>query len=286
MATKTTTTSVVATAPTVTPQQGIVLVQKLIDKAADLAINRSPLVNSADNQAFTNLANDILGRVFGEGSRNIASVNRASGGSLHVGMDDHDMSEYYRKGFQNKITILKGCIEQLETTIELQAAVPPVQAVSPPNGPAPVGTKVFIVHGHDHGLKEAAARLLSKLGLEPVILHEQPNQNRTLIEKFSAHADVQFAVVLLTGDDLGRPKDGDALKPRARQNVIFELGYFIGALGRDKVCAIYEPGVEMPSDYQGVAFVEYKGDHWRHELFRELHAAGFDIDANRLFGKG
>ena len=88
--------------------------------------------------------------------------------------------------------------------------------------------KVFIVHGHDEAAKESVARFLEKLKLEPIILHEQPNSGRTLIEKFEVYADVGFAVVLLTPDDVGSPASearAGSMKHRARQNVILELGY-------------------------------------------------------------
>lgn len=244
-------------------------------------------LGTAEETLFSNMARDYLSRAFGSESRYINSVLHAAGdGGLYAGMDADEYAAYLHSTFLNRITILRGCIEQLQTEIELRVSAPVVtpESVSA-NAPKPIGRKVFVVHGHNHGVKETVARFLDKLDLDPVILHEQANLNRTLIEKFSAYADVQFAVVLLTADDEGRAHGDDALKPRARQNVIFELGYFIGALGRDKVCALYEHGVEIPSDYQGVAFVEYKGDQWRPELFRELHAVGFEIDANRLFTK-
>jgi predicted nucleotide-binding protein len=115
-----------------------------------------------------------------------------------------------------------------------------------------------------------------------VILHERPDKGRTIIEKFEDYSDVQFAAVLLTPDDMGKARDDDNLKPRARQNVIFELGFFIGKLGRENVCALHKGDVEILSDYQGVVWKSMEGDGWRFELAKELRAAGFDIDANRL----
>jgi predicted nucleotide-binding protein len=112
-------------------------------------------------------------------------------------------------------------------------------------------TKVFIVHGHDEGPRESVARFLEKLNLQPIILHEQASRGMTIPEKLIAHGDVGFAVVLLTPDDLGRAKSSADDQPRARQNVILELGYFVGRLGRAKVCALLKGGVEMPSDYVG-----------------------------------
>ena len=177
--------------------------------------------------------------------------------------------------------MIESCIEQLQTELDLAA---PATAVPDQHGAPPSG-RVFVVHGHDHGRKETVARFLEKLGLEPVILHEKPNSGRTLIEKFSDYADVHYAVVLLTADDIGRGRqEPDPPRPRARQNVILELGYFLGKLGRHRVCAIYEDGVEIPSDYQGVLFVAFDAQgNWRAELVRELKAARFEIDANKIF---
>jgi predicted nucleotide-binding protein len=147
--------------------------------------------------------------------------------------------------------------------------------------------KVFIVHGHDDEMKVAVARLLEQLGLDTIILHEQPNKGKTIIEKFSNYADVGFAVVLLSADDVGRAKNASesAMKYRARQNVIMELGYFLGRLGRENVAALYRPGedFEIPSDFSGVLYTEYdRAGHWRFSLVQELKASGYDVDANKL----
>ncbi len=146
------------------------------------------------------------------------------------------------------------------------------------------GKKIFIVHGHDEEAKYSLARFLEKLGIEVIILHEQPNQGRTIIEKFEDYSDVGFAVVLLTPDDLGGPKNSpEDLLPRARQNVIFELGFMIGKLGRERVCALHKGEVEIPSDFSGVLWIRMDaGGAWQLKLARELKAAGFDIDLNRL----
>jgi predicted nucleotide-binding protein len=145
--------------------------------------------------------------------------------------------------------------------------------------------KVFLVHGHDHGLKEKVARYLEKLGLDPIILHEQPDRGRTIIEKFEDHADVRCAVVLLTGDDVAQSKeDTSKSETRARQNVIFELGYFIGKLGRKNTFALLAHGVSKPSDFDGVLYLPLEDDaSWRLRLVGELKAAGMDVDANKAF---
>ncbi len=141
--------------------------------------------------------------------------------------------------------------------------------------------KVFVVHGHDSGVRESVARFLESVDLEPIILVEQPDGGRTIIEKFEAHAaTTSFAVILLTPDDVGSV-DSSHME-RARQNVIYELGYFAGKLGRGRVCLLRKGSVHMPSDLAGVVYTELdSADGWKLKLVRELKAAGFNIDANK-----
>jgi predicted nucleotide-binding protein len=142
--------------------------------------------------------------------------------------------------------------------------------------------RVWVVHGRDEAIKEKVARFLLKLGLEPIILDEEAARGRTLIEKLEGQAPLAFAVVLLTGDDIGGLASDPARRPRARQNVIFELGFSIAKLGRGRVCVLYEEGVELPSDFRGV---EYKpldaAGAWRWRLARELLEAGLRFDPIR-----
>ena len=146
----------------------------------------------------------------------------------------------------------------------------------------PMSNKVFIVHGHDGEARETVARFLSNIGFEPVILNEQANQGRTIIEKVEANADVGFAVVLLTPDDMGRAKSATDLQPRARQNVLLELGYFMAKLGRNKVCALRRGEVSIPSDFAGVVWEAMDdGGGWKQKLARELQAAGHSVDWNK-----
>jgi predicted nucleotide-binding protein len=149
---------------------------------------------------------------------------------------------------------------------------------------APQGTKVFIVHGHDGSVKLEVADFLQRItGERPIILHEKADSGRTIIEKFEDHAsEAGFAVVLLTADDVGSAKGTATLNPRARQNVVLELGFFYGALGRGRVVALYEEGVEIPSDIMGVLYKPLSGN-WHTELAKELRAAGIDIDPGKLF---
>jgi len=145
--------------------------------------------------------------------------------------------------------------------------------------------KVFVVHGRDESAREKVARFLEKLGLEPIILSEQANEGRTLIEKFETNAlDVVYAVVILTPDDYGRGPDEEQFPEhpnRARQNVVLELGYFMAALGRSRVTPLVQEGTEHPSDIHGLVYVPLDRDGaWRLLLGRELRAAGLDVDMN------
>lgn len=144
--------------------------------------------------------------------------------------------------------------------------------------------KIFVVHGHDDEMVQATARFVKQIGFDPVILREQPNQGRTIIEKFEDYADVPLAIVLFSPDDLGKAASEDSLKPRPRQNVVFELGFFIGKLGRNKVIVLHKvvENFEMLSDFQGVLFEPYK-DGWEFKIAKEIKAAGFDVDLNQLF---
>lgn len=149
--------------------------------------------------------------------------------------------------------------------------------------------KIFIVHGHDDALKQEVARIVEKQGLDAVILSEQANRGKTIIEKFEENTDVGAAICLFTGDDYGRAiKDdkGEETKPandrlRARQNVVFESGYFMGRLGREKVILIANPEIEIPSDLQGVVYTNDKS--WQIDVLKELKEIGYAIDFNKAF---
>lgn len=155
------------------------------------------------------------------------------------------------------------------------------EAVKPPTGPA----QIFLVHGHNDARKTEVARLLERTGsAEVVILHEQAEGGRTLIEKVEGHAfGSNFAVVLLTADDVGGTNADETYLPRARQNVVFELGFFFGSGGRARVAVLSDAGVEWPSDLIGLVPIELDaGGHWKNRLVRELREAGFDHDANKI----
>ena len=146
--------------------------------------------------------------------------------------------------------------------------------------------KVFVVHGHDNEALLRIEKFLRELELEIVILKDEPNKGQTIIEKlFSESSQAGFAIVLLTPDDKGGGKSDSYEKQlfRARQNVIFELGFFLGKLGRKKVSVLCRQGVEILSNYQGVLFTKFdESESWQMKLAKEMKAAGLNFDLNLL----
>ena len=154
------------------------------------------------------------------------------------------------------------------------------------SGSVTLSNKVFIVHGHDQLLKTDLEQFIRQIGLEPIVLHRQPDKGRTLIEKFEQHSDVGYAFILLTPDDIAYTIEQDTLpdssrkkEKRARPNVIFEFGYFVGKLGRDRVCCLYKEGVILPSDLDGLVYKKIDGsvESQGISIIKELKAAGYKI---------
>lgn len=142
---------------------------------------------------------------------------------------------------------------------------------------------IFVVHGHDETLLAEVDALLLRVGLRPIVLRAMPSGGRTIIEKIEEYSNVQYAVCLLTPDDEGRAMRTSAagnMRPRSRQNVVLELGYFLGRLGRDRVHVLHRGGVELPSDYHGVVYTatDVPNSDWRVELCRELRLAGLPVN--------
>lgn len=186
-----------------------------------------------------------------------------------------DLKESRTAGLTILREVLRSLEEDLEEHGEIISTADLVVRKSPSN-------KVFIVHGHDNEAKQTVARFIEKTGYTPIILHEQVSGGRTIIEKIEANSEVDFAVVLLTPDDIGGPRGG-AEQPRARQNVIFELGYFIALLKRSNVFALKRGDLEVPSDFVGVIYHDMdSAGAWQQDLAREMEGAGLSIDWNKV----
>ena len=162
----------------------------------------------------------------------------------------------------------------LDTTLGLRSKIPTTYS----------NHKVFIVHGRDELLRTQVESVLRALELEPIILQEQANIGKTIIEKIEECTDVGFGIVLYTPCDEGRLKSEEReLKPRARQNVVLEHGYLMAKLGRERVCCLVSKNVEFPSDIQGIGYIPANDiDQWKYKIAKELKAAGFNIDMNKL----
>jgi predicted nucleotide-binding protein len=235
---------------------------------------------------------DTVAEIFGEQSREAADFKNPSlfyhpGPQYLRGFGDPEPNNtpYYAGGIKKMVLDLNGLIEKLEERLgELSEDSPDLSHTRSATRTAAT-REVFIVHGHDEAAKQEVARFIEHIGLVPVILHEQTNRgSSTIIEKFVRHSNVPFAIVLLTPDDVGAQKSAsDKLNPRARQNVVLELGYFLGRLGRDRVCALYKEGVEIPSDFSGVLYTPLDNHGgWKFPLAGELREVRPDIDLNKV----
>lgn len=170
-------------------------------------------------------------------------------------------------------------LDSIEDRLDVYQYTPMTPSPSQPAADAPI----FLVHGHDLARRETVRHFLSTVtDRDIIVLANQPNRGQDLLGKLLSHAQqAAFAVVLLTPDDEGKPRESENNRARARQNVVFELGLFIGILGRDRVAALNHPSVEIPTDFSGVAYISIEGEGWQIELARELKAAGIDVSLDK-----
>lgn len=192
-----------------------------------------------------------------------------------------DYQKKWNEGKQELINLVNVMIEELtlfqkditRNTLEKQIT-------------QPKNNKVFIVHGHDSELKNDAERFVHEIGLEPIVLHRQVDKGSTIIEKFEENSDVGFVFVLLTPDEITYTVDQAELQDeerekelRARPNVIFEFGYFVGKLGRERVCCLHKGDIVVPSDLSGLIYkkVDDSIESQAYQIIKELKAAGFDV---------
>lgn len=257
------------------------LLRKLVEQCENLGFR-----DEAGLDGLTRRVEMIVRRIFGAESKYLSDLT-----DIHFYPRAAPASpEYVSKQWNSGKNSLKNLLSTALEEVDLLEAAP---ESSPSDGKTAAGRKVFVVHGHDEALKQLVARVLETLDLQPIILHEQPNRGRTIIEKFEDYSDVAFAVVLLTPDDIGyESQEGvEKARPRARQNVVLELGFFLGKLGRAHVAALYKPAqgkstpMELPTDYDGVLFLPIdKAGKWKFNLAQELQECGIDADANKLLG--
>lgn len=261
-------------------ERGIARLQERIDALQAFDVKTVTGYGNAELTALSASIKSVLDRCFGTGTPAHGRFNSASSlRALRHGAAA-EMQAQIADRIKHSVALLEEAQRELREDLEDVQLAPQGSILAQ----VPVSRRVFVVHGHDGEARETVARYLHTLDFEPVILHEQANQGRTVIEKIEAQSDVKFAVVLLTPDDVGRSVKEDELKPRTRQNVLLELGYFIGKLGRDKVCALKRGNPDIPSDFAGVVWENMDdGGGWRLSLARELKAAGHEVDLNKAF---
>lgn len=238
---------------------------------------------------WTDFNHELLRRAFT--TEEYATAYRSV--TAYLGWGDESPSDKL-KSLGKKLEVTGRNLTSLVERLDLIDEEPGLSVAAPAVTQRPAfseNRKVFLVHGQDEEAKSVVARFIEKCGLETIILHEQADQGRTIIEKFEQEADVGFAVILLTPDDVGGLSDpadratSRFLKPRARQNVVLELGYFIGRLSRSRVCALRKGDTEIPSDISGVVYTPLDPDGaWKMKLAKELKAAGYAVDLNIALG--
>lgn len=185
----------------------------------------------------------------------------------------------FQKGIQISIAIITSILDEVNNGVYDQEDI---KSLNESSKTIEIdSTKVFIVHGHDDKLKTEVELFLKNQDLKPIILHKQANMGKTIIEKLEHYGNVGYAIVLYTPCDLGKATNDNELKPRARQNVVFEHGYFIGLLGRDKVSFLVDEGIETPGDISGIVY-QAKSYYWQYDLVRELKAAGYNVSADKV----
>jgi predicted nucleotide-binding protein len=216
---------------------------------------------------------DILTRNFGRNDTMVVTFIETVKGAIKTDVEiGINLLERIRWQLFNQTRVLSGCEPSTPKTFSTEYKQPRIVQEKT--------NKVFIVHGHHDPMREEVSNYVHKLGLDPIILADEASIGKTLIEKLEGYNDVNYAIVLLTPDDLGGQNKNE-LKTRARQNVIFELGFFIGCLGRENVCPFKRSVEELPSDFIGVVFINFDKD-WKISLVRELQKSGFDINLNKI----
>jgi predicted nucleotide-binding protein len=220
--------------------------------------------------------------IFGDGTRHIVDFKeiRYSLGSFSSNTPSSAFEEAFRRGLDNARVILESMISEIqqywneEKVTKSNKSVDTQEIISK--------NVVFIVHGHDELMKKDVQLLLSRAYLYDVVLHECPDKGRTIIDKLIDESSIAgYVIALLSPDD----KMGDGEK-RARQNVILEIGYFLGKLGKDRVRLLRKGNVEIPSDLQGILYENYDDNGaWKIKLLKEMKAVGIDFDLDKVIKK-
>ena len=243
--------------------------------------------NSSEHTRWLANVLRILDEKFGEDSQYSTTIRafpwKETGAAIYSAYDYQSQRERdHQNAFRRQMEQAKGIIQSAVDALTEQVAEFKDNELSAAGKFD--SKKVFIVHGHNEMVKQTVARTLESIGLTPIILAEQPDKGRTVIEKFENEGnDVGFAVVLLTADDKGRKNKARTMQSRARQNVVFEMGYFMALLGRERVMLLLQEGVEEPSDLKGVVYTKLdKDESWKYRLVKELREQGYNVSSDSL----
>lgn len=187
--------------------------------------------------------------------------------------------------FDQAVAFFKGALQAALDTLNDDVFNEIVDS-SRATAPLALSNRVFVVHGHDEKSKMEIERLLTEWGLEPVVLHRQADQGQTIIEKFERHADVGYAIILMTPDEVAYlardqrvPDESRVTELRARPNVVFEFGYFVGRLGRNRTCCLYTGNVSLPSDLNGLLYKKFDTsvEEVAYSIMKDLKAVGYKL---------
>jgi predicted nucleotide-binding protein len=306
--------------PNISPQEIVALLELQKNKGEELL--KKNLIQSADVRSWNLSTQEILTKAFGSNSGYIDSIIHPGDHKPYPAYEpESSLEKQRRKNLQMALTLLKGCMEHLQNYHpEAPDSSPSVQKEIQEPGEKPKITvdlvvvekkkeptpeekkdsqpevskkekimektsipKVFVITGKDEKKKAAVASFLANLGVEPVIPQEDNGYKTTLVEKLEKDPDVAFAIILLVGDEVGYPKEKpEESRPRANQKVIFELGFLMGRLPHNLVCALYEEGLDLPAEYQGNVFIPFDGGGiWKLLTARAMKMAQVDIDMNK-----
>jgi len=236
--------------------------------------------NHKDKEKLSLRFNLLISRALNTDSAYIEKFNNVTRAMVHSGVSGGG-NPLFKK---NWITSHKAALKIIDNVIEDLELIDSIDGETMAEKTEKDCSKVFIVHGHDDGAKNEVARFVERLGFEAKIHNEQVDSGATIIEKLEKHTDVGFAIVLYTECDIGSVKSKpEDLKPRARQNVIFEHGLLIGKIGRANVVALVKGNVEIPNDISGVVYKPMDtGGAWKYSITREMKSSGYDVDMNKI----
>jgi predicted nucleotide-binding protein len=304
--------------PTTSAKEALELLRLQKDKGEELFRNKR--LSLQDVQSWNVYTKEILTKAFGPNPEYINSIIYAAEQRPHTGYEPESILEQERRrNFEITLSMLDICMEQLDSELSKSKSIRKDESAGPgesgksfeepavDEGEKDLASaieeeitnleitpgaesmeksnnrKVYIINGHDQEKMKTVVHFVENLGLEPVVSHEQPGQGQNLIEDFERDSGPVFAITLLTADDYGYPKGRpEHPQPRPKQNVIFELGFLIGRLRQNLVCALYEEGLDFPAEYQGGIFIPYDaGGLWKLLVARNMKLANVDIDLNK-----